>query len=252
MHPLIALWSHPRCMSTVTERVMRERGDFRVFHEPFLAYHYLHLQADEMPMLDQDYEGPRTYESIRELLLSAAADEPVFFKDMSYFVVDRLLGDNEFCQRITPLFLIRDPKASIASYFELDPEVSCTEIGLDAQWQHYLHLKTVVKQEPLVINAEAIAADPVAVFARLWEQLGLEVIESALHWQADEMPKEWAYVQGWHGKVLASTGIHQPQQRPDSRFLQATAAAPHLHGYLEHHQPYYQKLLDVSMAQGWL
>jgi hypothetical protein len=36
MHPLIALWSHPRSMSTAIERVMRERGDLDCAHEPFL------------------------------------------------------------------------------------------------------------------------------------------------------------------------------------------------------------------------
>lgn len=32
--PIIALWCHPRSMSTAMERVMRERGDCRCFHEP--------------------------------------------------------------------------------------------------------------------------------------------------------------------------------------------------------------------------
>jgi hypothetical protein len=27
MHPIIALWSHPRSMSTANERLMRVRGD---------------------------------------------------------------------------------------------------------------------------------------------------------------------------------------------------------------------------------
>ena len=31
-HPLIALWSHPRSMSTATERIMRERGDLDCAH----------------------------------------------------------------------------------------------------------------------------------------------------------------------------------------------------------------------------
>ncbi|HUF56321.1 MAG TPA: hypothetical protein VMM55_07145 [Thermohalobaculum sp.] len=32
-HPIVALWCHPRAMSTAFERLMRERGDMTVLHE---------------------------------------------------------------------------------------------------------------------------------------------------------------------------------------------------------------------------
>ena len=35
-HPIIALWSHPRSMSTAFERIMRSRGDLDCLHEPFM------------------------------------------------------------------------------------------------------------------------------------------------------------------------------------------------------------------------
>ncbi|MCO5125978.1 MAG: hypothetical protein M9957_01250 [Rhodobacteraceae bacterium] len=35
-HPIIAMWSHPRSMSTAIERIMRERGDLDCLHEPFM------------------------------------------------------------------------------------------------------------------------------------------------------------------------------------------------------------------------
>ena len=91
--PIIALWAHPRSMSTATERIMHERGDCKVFHEPFLAYHYLHQRADNMPMLDTELAKPRDYPEIRQQLLDAGERLPVFFKDMSYFVIDALLQD---------------------------------------------------------------------------------------------------------------------------------------------------------------
>ena len=36
----IALWAVPRSISTAFERVFVERGDFKVFHEPFSASYY--------------------------------------------------------------------------------------------------------------------------------------------------------------------------------------------------------------------
>ena len=41
-HPVYAMWSHPRSMSTAIERIMRERGDLDCAHEPFM-YDYLRV-----------------------------------------------------------------------------------------------------------------------------------------------------------------------------------------------------------------
>jgi hypothetical protein len=42
MHPIIALWTHPRSISTAFERVMMERKDFKILHEPFSYLYYVH------------------------------------------------------------------------------------------------------------------------------------------------------------------------------------------------------------------
>ena len=42
MNDIIALWTHPRSISTAFERVMIERGDFNVLHEPFSYLYYVH------------------------------------------------------------------------------------------------------------------------------------------------------------------------------------------------------------------
>ncbi|MEZ5772185.1 MAG: hypothetical protein R3D61_11380 [Defluviimonas denitrificans] len=44
-HPIIAMWSHPRSMSTAIERIMRERGDLDCLHEPFMYDYYVHRQV---------------------------------------------------------------------------------------------------------------------------------------------------------------------------------------------------------------
>lgn len=36
----VGLWAVPRSVSTALERVFVERGDFKVFHEPFSASYY--------------------------------------------------------------------------------------------------------------------------------------------------------------------------------------------------------------------
>jgi len=224
---------------------MRERGDCRVFHEPFLAYHYLHRRADSMPMLDTELTQAQDYPQIRQQLLDAGVHQPVFFKDMSYFAVDALIEDPVFCQRLCNVFLIRDPRRSIASYYKLDASVSLTEIGLDAQWRHYRHLVDS-GLTPLVLQAEAIARNPQREIGRLWQVAGLEPIADAFNWRADATPADWEYVRGWHSDAIGSSGIRADERDAQVVFDKAAERAPHLREYLAHHLPFYEKLRRVA------
>ena len=239
--PIVALWAHPRSMSTATERIMRERGDCTVFHEPFLADYYLHRAIRQMPMLDEDATKPQDYEAVRAMLLQAAGDTPVFFKDMSYYVVPRIFEDEGFARRLCNVFLIRDPRRSIASYYKLDPDLTLQEIGIEAQWQHYCFLRDELGAQPMVIEAESVARNPKSIVGRVWEFAGLRFVKEAFEWNAAKMPDDWQYVEGWHADAVASTGIRQDDTDPDEVFA-AVAGAPHLRDYLEHHQAYYERL----------
>ena len=244
-HPILALWAHPRSMSTATERIMRERGDLCVFHEPFMTDYYRHRAPRGMPHFD----GTRTewfdYAEMRARIVAAGEPGPVFFKDMSYYVVDIIGDDPEFARRLTNIFLIRDPRRTIASYWEKDPEATLTEIGLEAQWQH-LRLLTGLGQEPMVIEAEAVAADPKAVIGRVWAQAGQPFVAHAFAWQAGDVPESWEHVAGWHDEVVGSTGIRADDRDPDAVFEAAARQAPHLRAYLAHHAPYYAKLRALA------
>jgi hypothetical protein len=247
-YPIVALWSHPRSMSTATERIMRERGDCTVFHEPFLVDYYLHRAVREMPMLDEDKAKPHDYDTVRAMLLDAGEQGAVFFKDMSYYVVPRIFADAEFCRRLCNVFLIRDPRRSIASYHKLDPDVTSWEIGLEAQWQHYCFLHDELGLAPMVIEAEAVAGDPPAVIGRLWDRAGLPFIDSAFDWGDDTVPDGWQHVEGWHKKVLSSTGIRKDDSDPAEVFEKAARTAPHLRDLLDHHWRFYEKLRQASVT----
>ena len=82
-HPIIALWVHPRSMSTAVERIMRERGDLTCFHEPFMYDYYLNRSPRKMPQFEPEEDQHRTYAETWDLILDAAEQGPVFFKDMS-------------------------------------------------------------------------------------------------------------------------------------------------------------------------
>ncbi|MDQ2067628.1 hypothetical protein Q9295_14715 [Xinfangfangia sp. CPCC 101601] len=244
MNKIYALWSHPRSMSTAMERVMRERGDLDCAHEPFMYDYYVHRGIRVMPHFDVRPDHPVAYQAIRDHLLERSEKGPVFFKDMSYYVMPHILEDAAFAGRLVNSFLIRDPVASITSYFKLDPEVTLDEVGLEAQWNHYSALKAA-GGNPVVIRAEAVRADTRAAMASYWEKVGLPFSEAAFEWQS-EKPKDWDQVGGWHGDVSSSNGIRPISEdeirKTRENFDKLAEAHPKMRAYLDHHQVFYDRL----------
>ncbi len=245
MHPIVALWSHPRSMSTAMERIMRERGDFTCFHEPFMYLYYVGDAKKEMPHFKVPPGTPTTYEDIREMLLDAAKTAPVFFKDMSYYILDRMKEDRAFSDRITHTFLIRDPAQSIVSYYKLDPEMTSEEIGLETQYRHFVWLSETYGVKPPVIEAADIQVDTVGMIRAYSAAIGVEFLPHALEW-GNETPKDWQGVSGWHEDVMRAQGIRKESETTDGRSGEKPAvtldSAPQLRAYYDHHKPYFDKL----------
>ena len=244
MPQVIALWSHPRSMSTATERIMRERGDLHCFHEPFMYYYYVHRQVRTLPHFDIKDDHPTTFADIRNMLLRQADKGPVFFKDMSYYVMPDALKDETFMRQLTHCFLIRNPMSSIASYYKLDPDLTCEEIGLEAQWAHFCGLRDM-GLSPVVVEAETIREDAEAVIGALWRAIGLPHSATAFDWRSSP-PDDWQQVSDWHGDVSSSSAIlpisETERAEHKARFDKLCAQAPHLGKYLDHHQPFYENL----------
>lgn len=250
MHKIIALWAHPRSMSTATERLMRERGDLTCLHEPFM-YDYYVGQGRDFPGFTPVAGHPTEYEGIRAMLREAARAGPVFLKDMVFYVVPRMLDDPRFMAEITHTFLIRSPMASILSYHRLDPDFALEEVGIEAQWRLYQAARDA-GLSPLVIEAESVRADPRGTMRLYWQALGLDYCEAAFNWQAP--PKDWDHVSAWHEEASTSSGIRtadaEEMLRKDMEFEALAKKVPHLRDYLEHHAPFYAKLSEVALWPG--
>ncbi len=248
-NPIIALWCHPRSMSTAIERVMRERGDCTCYHEPFLYDYYVNRAIRDIPHFEPDDSRPADYDDIWRVLLGASESGPVFFKDMSYYVVPRIFDTPDLAKQIVNAFLIRNPRRSIVSYYRLDPELTLEEIGLEAQWQHYTWLSQIMSQPPIVLEAEQIQSNPQGVIGQFWSQVGLSPSPQAFDWEHSETPEGWQEVAGWHGAVTSSTGIKpvDGQGDADTRFAKVAAEAPHLKEFLDHQLRYYDLLKARSI-----
>ena len=249
-HPIIALWSHPRSMSTAFERIMRSRGDLDCLHEPFMYDYYVHRARKVMPHFEAEAEHPVSYDEIRATILAKAKERPVFFKDMSYYVIPHILADEDFLRRITHSFLIRDPMASIVSYAKLDPGVSLDEIGLEAQAKHVAALRQISGLSPVIVQSEKVQNNPERQMQDYWSAVGLDHRPEALNF-ADDVPKDWQQVSGWHKDVMASKSIlpwtDADVAKTRRQFDELVERAPHFAAYYAHHLPFHAALAAQAL-----
>lgn len=243
MHPIITLWCHPRSRSTAMERVLLETDVFEIFHEPFSYYHYLEKSERPFPNFHPEDDHPRTFDGICDMILAAAKKRPVFFKDMSYYVSDRLVSDQAFFENFTSTFLIRDPAAAFLSYLKLDPDFTTEEAGIEAQWHHVEHLRSLNGKTPTIVSSDDLVANPTGVFKAFSKAIGMTLDEGALSWQPG-VPSQWEYAKDWHVDASESQGIQQQnvQEAVDLN------AHPRLQGLVEHHAPFYEKLMALRLG----
>jgi hypothetical protein len=249
-HPIIALWSHPRSMSTAFERIMRSRGDLACLHEPFMYDYYVHRSKKVMPHFEVQPEHPVSYDGIRSLILAKAESGPVFFKDMSYYVMPHIMADTAFVRRITHSFLIRDPMASIVSYAKLDPGVSLDEIGLEAQWHHAEALRALTGKTPVVVQSEKVQNDPEGQMRAYWSAVGLDDKPKALQF-GDEVPQDWQQVSGWHKDVMASKSIlpwtDADIAKTERQFNELVSREPRFADFHTHHKRFHVQLAALAL-----
>ena len=86
---MLALWSAPRCRSTAFARMMTERDDRVVVHEPFSRV----VDFGEVKVGDR---VAHTEQDVLAALRAIAAETPVFFKDTMDFHYPALLADESF------------------------------------------------------------------------------------------------------------------------------------------------------------
>lgn len=250
MHRIIALWAHPRSMSTALERLMRERGDLTCAHEPFMYEYYVARGVRDMPGFEVQPDHPVGYEAVRDMLLEKAESGPVFFKDMAYYVMPRILDDKEFLGRLTHTFLVRHPMPAILSYYKLDPGLTREEIGIEAQWLLYEAVRAA-GHPAAVIEAEAVRADPQGAMRAFWAAVGLDWRDEAFDW-GRETPQSWEQVSAWHEEVSTSSGIRaadaEEMLRKELEFDAMAEKAPKLRELLAHHMPFYRRLSEAALG----
>jgi hypothetical protein len=226
------LWSVPRSRSTAFFRMMAERGDFTVVHEPFS---YLVMYGHT------DVGGTRV--SSEPALVKALLELPgqVFTKETTGVRYPEVLATPDFLDRLTHTFLIRDPRETIPSYLKLEPDARVRSIGFELLHEIYTAVAERTGRQPVVIDAADLVRDPAGTVRAYCAATGIPFVPEALSWQPAQRP-EWQPSRRWHDTVAASTGFGAVSSGPAPVPDAVTAR------YLAAHLPCYEALYARRLA----
>lgn len=237
---VIAMWAHPRAVSTAFVRMMMERGDVTVVHEPMVLLTD-HGEAS-IPAPGGVETVVRTPGELFRRLAELGESGPVFVKDTLEYRYAHLFDHPGDLASFRHTFLVRDPARTIASHHAIKPEVTCGEIGYEHQWQLFSHLWETTGVRPLVITAERLLADPPSVVRAYCGSTGLEYRADAMQWRPGERP-EWQQNRRWHLDAIASSGFRAPEKD----FAVTVHDDARLRSYHDHHLPYYERLVEYAL-----
>ena len=235
MFKIIPLWSVPRSVSTGFERMMMQRGDFKVIHEPFSYFFYAKEQAATAVGMQVDPNHPQDFDAILEMIKTEAQTSPVFFKDMSYHPISRV--DEDFMQLFENTFIIRDPTITLISHYKMNPDFTFTEAGYDSMHKMFQMVLKQTDRIPAIVDAEDLIENPFSVVKGYCEITGIPFLPEALTWDA-ELKKEWKTWESWHIDAGKSTGFIKDMEPFDF----TVNDVPRLREMYEQCLPYYQEL----------
>lgn len=231
---LLALWSAPRCRSTAFERMMKQRGDFEILHEPFShVADFGQAIVDGMTVRDEP--------SLVNALMGMTGR--VFFKDTTDFRYPHMLANTGFLRRAVHTFIIRDPGEAIASHAALNPALSRDEIGFSRLAEIFDAVYAATGREPVVVDSDDLIDRPAATVAAYCARVGIAFDPAALTWDAAEQP-EWQRTGRWHRQASVSTGLRRVRERRDT---DARLTGP-LSDYYAFHLPYYERLRSHHLS----
>ncbi len=123
---------------------------------------------------------------------------------------------DEALAAMTHTFLIRDPLAALSSLHRRWPDFTDAEAGYDAQRALFDRVIEVTGNVPVVIDSDALVAEPDRVVAAWCERVGIDHRPESLRWEAGMRP-EWQLWRDWYENAAASTGFAAPAARDERR-----------------------------------
>jgi len=245
---ILALWCHPRSLSTAFEQMMTERGDVAIVHEPFLYLYYVVQNRDLLIAQQLERIEPwmrAGFDEIVDRIEQVAAVGPVFFKDMAVHVHNPkgYNADEHFLGRFSNAFLIRDPEPTILSHLRQNPEMTFEEVGYDAQFALFEKVRDMTGADPAVIDAADLENNAEGTIRAYCSAMGIPFLAAALQWDATA-PAHLTQDDPWHADLFGTRGFESavesfdPELRGHAKFEE----------YLERSMPFYEAMATHRIA----
>jgi hypothetical protein len=226
---LLFLWGTPRSMSTAFLRMMLERGDHEVFHEPFSS-----IVVQGRTVVGE--RAATSHDELLKLLEERARDHRVFVKETTEY--DYLAtGGDRIPQVGVHTFIVRDPRQVIPSHYAMNPDMVCDEIGYGYQMQMARQVRALTGVRPFVVEAEDLLSDAPDTVERYCRHAGIPFLASSLSWQPGDQ-EVWSRTRQWHRDAAVSSRFTRSE-----RFYKSTVDNDRfLYECYWHHRPYYNVL----------
>lgn len=232
---VLALWSAPRSRSTAFARMMIQRADRVVVHEPFSQVVDFGESKVGTFVAHSEYD-------VLAALRAIATTTPVFFKDTTDFHYPTLLANEAFLRDATHTFIIRDPAEAIASHHRLNPRLTRDEIGFARLHEIFTAVRRAGGGTPVVIDSNDLVDRPVDTVRAYCAAVGIPFLIEALSWPEGMRP-EWQATSRWHEGTSRTTGF----RRGPVDGAAVVAADPVLQAYADYHLPYYEELRAAAL-----
>ncbi len=237
----IAMWSGPRNISTAMMRSFENRADCSVWDEPFYAS-YLEHSGVRHPMHEEIIAAglPKPRDVVDRLLGPVPGGASVFYqKHMLHHM--RAEVPRGWFANVKHAFLIRHPQKVVASYAKKRAEVEAEDLGFGLLDEIYRQVCDITGEAPLILDCDAILAQPETMLRQLCENVGIPFTTDMLNWPSGERESDGVWGAHWYGAVWRSTGFQIPLR--DEVCLDA-----HQQNVVEACRPAYEKFAGLALA----
>ena len=240
----LTLWATPRSVSTAFEWMMRQRGDFECFHEPWNELYYYGEDRRSQRDADVPSRPGHNYVAFWDEISALAEAQDVFVKDFAYSVEHDL--DDAKLSAMTHTFLIRDPRRVVQGLGHHWPDCTWDEVGFESLHRLFRRIADRDGTAPPVLDAADLTGNPQGTARAYCDSVGIEFIPDALSWEPGERSEVSWYGEGtgpWHDELRQSTGIRAP-----STSYPPLEGTPRLLELYKRSQPLYEDMVAHKLT----
>jgi hypothetical protein len=218
------------------------RPDTFVCDEPFYA-HYLLKTHVTHPGIEEVLQSQEN--DWRKVVAWLTQYEPpgkgIFYqKQMTHHLLPNI--DRGWMDGVRHAFLIREPRAMVASYARVAGLPRMEDLGLPQQQEIFELVRRRTGKAPPVIDARDVLDDPPRLLKLLCAALDVAFTPAMLSWPSGPRETDGVWARHWYQAVLASTTF-QPY-RPCTDLVLA-----HLADMLEQAEEIYRELHAYRLGQ---